>query len=129
MHALVVHVQVNRAGRKLESNQTYLNMLMYTLERADRMCADRARGANGTFIVVIDLEGFSLTGGLPFSVIKVCAGRAAAWWCTYLLTFMCLSLSPACARRSFSHTRRTTPSASTASTSSTPTRASTSCGD
>ena len=30
---------------------------MYTVERADRMCAERSKGANGEFIVVIDLKG------------------------------------------------------------------------
>jgi hypothetical protein len=103
MHALVM--QVNRAGLKLESNQTYLNMLMYTLERADRMCADRARGANGTFVVVIDLEGFSLTGGLPFSVIKVCAGRERLGWPPGGVLTLCACLLPClCTQEFFAHT-------------------------
>ena len=43
---------------------------MYTVERADRMCAERHKGANGDFIVVIDLKGFSITGGLPMTVLQ-----------------------------------------------------------
>jgi len=49
----IYNAQVNRAGRKLESNQLYLEMLMYTLERADRMCADHARGGSGSFVAII----------------------------------------------------------------------------
>jgi hypothetical protein len=67
---VILYMKVNRAGKKSESNQTYLNLLMYTLERADRFCADRQAGASGEFVVVIDLEGFSLSRGLPFSVIQ-----------------------------------------------------------
>ena len=43
---------------------------MYTVERADRMCAERHKGANGEFIVVIDLKGFSITSGLPMGVLQ-----------------------------------------------------------
>ena len=41
---VILYMKVARNSKKMESNQTYLNLLMYTLERADRMCADRASG-------------------------------------------------------------------------------------
>ena len=44
---------------------------MYTVERADRMCAERGKGANGEFVVVLDLTGFSIARrGLPISVLQ-----------------------------------------------------------
>ena len=67
---VILYMKVNRAGKRMESAQTYLNLLMYTLERADRFCAERQNGANGEFISIIDLEGFSLSKGLPFTVIQ-----------------------------------------------------------
>ena len=59
----------NTGGRS-ESFETYLSLLMYTIERADRMCAQRRKGANGEFVIVLDLEGFTLSSGLPLVVLQ-----------------------------------------------------------
>jgi hypothetical protein len=65
----VLYLKVNRAGRK-EPAALYTQLLLYTLERADRAAADRAGGARGEFVAVIDLDGFSMTSGLPSSVLQ-----------------------------------------------------------
>ena len=68
---VIMYAKVNRVGPQAMPHHVYLSLLMYTVERADRMCAERHKGANGEFVVVLDLTGFSIARrGLPVSVLQ-----------------------------------------------------------
>ena len=68
---VIMYAKVSRVGPQIMPHHVYLSLLMYTIERADRMCAERHKGANGEFIVLLDLTGFSITRrGLPISVLQ-----------------------------------------------------------
>ena len=66
----VIYMKVGRVGDKLESNALYQQVLMYTVERAERLATHKGRGE---FVTVIDLAGFNFgKNGLPFSTIQEC---------------------------------------------------------
>jgi hypothetical protein len=62
----IVYVKIGR-NVKLESNDLYQKLLMYTVERADRMSVEQGCGE---FVTVIDLEGFKWSTSIPIQMIK-----------------------------------------------------------
>jgi hypothetical protein len=64
----IVYVKVGR-NVKMESNSLYQKLLMYTVERADRLSVERGVGE---FVTIIDLEGFSFGNSLPIPTVKEC---------------------------------------------------------
>ena len=64
----IVYVKVGR-NVKMESNSLYQKLLMYTVERADRLSVERG---TGEFVTIIDLDGFSFANSLPIPTVKEC---------------------------------------------------------
>jgi hypothetical protein len=62
----IVYVKIGR-NPKLETRDTYTKLLMYTVERADRMCVENGCGE---FVSIIDLDGFKFTSNIPLRMIK-----------------------------------------------------------
>lgn len=62
----IVYVKIGR-NVKLETNDLYQKLLMYTVERADRMSVEQGCGE---FVTVIDLEGFKWSTSIPIQMIK-----------------------------------------------------------
>ena len=62
----IIYVKIGR-NDKMQSNDAYLQHMMYTTERADRMCA--AEGS-GEFITIADLAGLSWSTCPPMGVLK-----------------------------------------------------------
>jgi len=67
---VIMYFKVGK-NKKKEDSDTYLNLLMYTVERADRLAVENK---SGQFVAVIDLEGFSLSTCPPISMIKTALG-------------------------------------------------------
>lgn len=59
----ILYVRGGHQGKK-ESPETYLRLLMYTVERADRMSVE---AGSGEFVAVVDLAGFSWSRCPPMS--------------------------------------------------------------
>jgi CRAL/TRIO domain len=64
----IIYMKVGRVGDKLESNAVYESVLMYTVERAERLAVHKGRGE---FITIVDLANYNFGGksGMPFSTI------------------------------------------------------------
>lgn len=62
----IIYFKFGRAGRK-DNPETLLQALMYTVERADRLCEENR---SGEFIALIDFEGVSMRNLPPFRVIR-----------------------------------------------------------
>ena len=54
----IIYVRANHEGKR-ESPETYLRLLMYSVERADRFSVE-APGGMGEFIAIVNLQSFSL---------------------------------------------------------------------
>lgn len=67
---VIMYFKVGR-NKKKENADAYLNLLMYTVERADRAAVENK---SGQFVAIIDLEGFSLSTCPPMSMIKTALG-------------------------------------------------------
>ena len=63
----IIYFKFGRAGR-VESSETLLQALLYTVERADRLCEE---SQSGEFIAVIDFEGVTLRNLPPFKAIRL----------------------------------------------------------
>ena len=63
----IIYFKFGRAGR-VESPETLLQALMYTVERADRLCEE---SKSGEFIAVIDFEGVTLRNLPPLKAIRL----------------------------------------------------------
>lgn len=60
--------KAGRNDKKLyPNNDVYLDLLIYTVEKADKMSVSNGVGE---FVAVVDLDGLSLFNGPPISVIK-----------------------------------------------------------
>lgn len=61
----VLFIKPGMPHKRLKAEE-YLRLLLYTIERVDRMA--QASGS-GEMVAVVDLKGYSMYGGLPVSVI------------------------------------------------------------
>jgi len=62
---VIFYVRGSHDGKK-ESPETYLRLLMYSVERADRMSVE-TEGGQGEFVVIINLKSFSIFKCPPMS--------------------------------------------------------------
>ena len=54
----IIYVRGSHEGKR-ETPETYLRLLMYSVERADRLSVDAGAGGRGEFVAMINLKNFS----------------------------------------------------------------------